>query len=174
MLYPFSQHEILRHYGRFELERQLDRDLIFGSYPETYGFKGDEERTAFLRELHSSYLFKDILEMGGIRNAAIGDYRPFAERPDRGALWENFVIAERRKRATSLSTAASSYFWRLTSGAEIDYVEDSNGQVSGWEIKLSPEAKANPPKRWIETYPGASWAKVDRSNYLEFVAADSP
>ena len=129
---------------------------------------------AFSRNLRSeiSRSSKIYFYDNGIRNAAIGDYRPFAERQDRGALWENFIISERRKRTTSLGAAASSYFWRLTSGAEIDYVEDLNGQVSGWEIKLSPGAKANPPKRWNEAYPGASWAKVDRSNYLEFVAAD--
>ena len=64
---PFPQAELLAKYGRFELERQLDRDLVYGSYPETRALAGDGDRAASLRELHASYLFKDILEMGGIR-----------------------------------------------------------------------------------------------------------
>lgn len=243
----FSQHELFNADGRLELERQLERTLVFGSYPEAWAMAGDADRAAFLRELHASYLFKDILEVGGIRqprkivdllkllafqvgsevsfhelgtslgmskdtvasyidlleksfivfrlqafsrnlrsevtrsskiyfndngvrNAAMGDFRTFDDRPDQGALWENFVVSERRKRLSALESGASSYFWRLSTGAEIDYVEESNGRLEGWEIKLSPAAKARVPGSWAETYPGSSWAKVDRSNYLEFVA----
>jgi len=32
----------------------------------------------------------------GVRNVAMGDFRSFAARQDQGALWENFLIAERR------------------------------------------------------------------------------
>jgi len=246
---PFSQAELLAKYGRFELERQLDRDLVYGSYPETRALAGDGDRAAFLRELHASYLFKDILEMGGIRqprkivdlvkllafqvgsevsfnklgtslgmskdsvasyvdllekafvvfrlqafsrnlrsevtrsskiyfidngvrNAAIGDFRPFADRQDKGALWENFIVSERHKRLAVTGSGASSYFWRLTTGAEIDYVEESEGHVSGWEIKLSPEAKARVPKSWTDGYPGASWTRIDRGNYRGFVTGE--
>jgi len=245
---PFSQKELLDSEGAWELGRRLDRDLVYGTYPESRKLGGDAERAAFLRELHASYLFKDIFELGGIRqprkivdllrllamqvgsevsltelgsllamskdtvssyldlleksfivfrlpafsrnirnevarstkvyffdngvrNAAMDDFRPFATRMDKGALWENFIVAERRKRAATPGTEAAAYFWRLSSGPEIDYVEDSGGRLSAWEIKLSPEARARCPASWKTAYPDASWSRVDRSNYLDFVAA---
>ena len=250
-LYSLSQQEILAHEGRYELERQLERDLVFGQYPEPRSYTGDADRAANLRELHASYLFKDILELGGIRyprkivdllkllahqvgsevsfselgnnlglskdtvatyvdlleksfilfrlpgysrnlrsevtrslkiyfhdngirNAALNDFRPFQDRPDRGELWENFIVSERRKRLSVSDSPASSHFWRLATGAEIDYVEESGGRLSGWEIKLSPTARARRPASWTTAYPEAGWARVDRSNYLDFVAGEEP
>jgi uncharacterized protein len=105
----------------------------------------------------------------GVRNAAIGDFRAFADRTDQGALWENFMIAERRKFSTAMGSGSSGYFWRLKTGAEIDYVEESGGKLTGWEIKLSQRAKAKRPKSWSEAYPEAGWIRVDRSNYLDFI-----
>ncbi|MBP7096323.1 MAG: ATP-binding protein, partial [Spirochaetia bacterium] len=64
---PFSQKELLDSEGAWELGRRLDRDLVYGTYPESRKLGGDAERAAFLRELHASYLFKDIFELGGIR-----------------------------------------------------------------------------------------------------------
>ena len=48
----------------------------------------------------------------GVRNVAMGDFRSFAARQDQGALWENFLIAERRKRQLP---GVENRFWRLGS-----------------------------------------------------------
>jgi predicted AAA+ superfamily ATPase len=127
---------------------------------------------AFSRNLRSEVArsTKVYFHDNGVRNAAIGDYRPFQDRQDQGALWENFVLSERRKRLAATGSFASPYFWRLATGVEIDYVEEGECRLEAWEIKLSPKAKARVPTSWTVTYPGAAWARVDRSNYLAFVA----
>lgn len=48
----------------------------------------------------------------GVRNAVIGIFTPLDLRQDKGALWENFLIAERLKQNLYKRTAAKSYFWR--------------------------------------------------------------
>ena len=48
----------------------------------------------------------------GIRNAVIGNLSQVENRQDTGALWENFVIAERKKRLAYQGSFAHSYFWR--------------------------------------------------------------
>jgi len=242
-LNPFSYHECLGMRNLFEQDRQLDRDLVYGLYPEVQSFENDADRAAYLRELQSAYLFKDLLEMGGlrhprklvdlvrmlayqigsevslnelgtalglskdtvanyvdllerafivfrlqgfsrnlrneihrndkvyfndlgVRNVAIADFRPFSLRQDQGALWENFLIVERRKR---MSPGVEGRFWRLHSGAEVDYVELAGVTIAAYEFKLSPTARAKVPATWRQAYPDASWQKIDRSNYLPFI-----
>jgi uncharacterized protein len=127
---------------------------------------------AFSRNLRSEVTrsMKVYFHDNGVRNAAIGDFRPLQDRLDADAFWENFLVSERRKGLSASDSASASYFWRLSTGAEIDYVEESEGRIGGWEIKFSPKARAKVPKSWMAAYPGASWARVDRSNYLEFIA----
>ena len=61
-------------------------------------------------------------------------------------------------------------FWRLHTGAEVDYVElEGAGGIRGCEFKLSPEARAKEPASWRSAYPAATWDRIDRSNYPDFV-----
>jgi len=212
-------------------------------YPEVQEMDGDGDREAYLRELHAAYLFKDLLEMGGIRhgrkmvdllrllayqvgsevshqelgtrlgmskdtvaayidllekafiifrvqgfsrnlrnevsrhgkiyfhdlgvrNVAIGDFTPFPSRRDQGALWENFLVSERRKWAPQ---GVEGHFWRLHSGAEVDYVEREGASLRAFEFKLAPGNKARVPAKWAETYPEAPWRLIDRGNFLSFI-----
>ena len=48
----------------------------------------------------------------GIRNMIIGDFKPLNLRIDKGALWENFLVSERRKQNIYKNTFAKMYFWR--------------------------------------------------------------
>ncbi|HRQ29381.1 MAG TPA: ATP-binding protein, partial [Saprospiraceae bacterium] len=50
----------------------------------------------------------------GIRNALIANFATFPLRNDIGALWENFLISERRKFLFYKNIWANSYFWRTT------------------------------------------------------------
>ena len=66
---PISQRELSATEAAHETAARLDQRLIFGSYPEVVTSVGDKERAAYLRELAGAYLFKDILEMEGVRRA---------------------------------------------------------------------------------------------------------
>ena len=43
--------------------------LIYGSYPEVVLMESIEDRELYLKELIASYLFKDILQLEGVRHA---------------------------------------------------------------------------------------------------------
>lgn len=68
-LYPLSVSEILNTTSRFELQNKLESLLVWGSYPEAYTISSEKERSLCLSELVSSYLYKDILEMEGVRHS---------------------------------------------------------------------------------------------------------
>ena len=71
-LYPLSQLELLKTYNKSELRAQLDEFLIYGSYPEvvTSGINKEEKRKV-LKELVSSYLLKDLLELEDIKSSKV-------------------------------------------------------------------------------------------------------
>ena len=104
----------------------------------------------------------------GVRNAIIGNLNLLVDRDDVGRLWENFLVVERMKRQEYNGTLYSHYFWRLTSGAELDLVEDEGGKLTGFEFKYSNK-NAKPPKSWAETYPGSFYQFVNRENWQDFV-----
>ncbi len=64
-LYPLSWQEIVRALGFVPALRRLDEMLITGTYPEI--FTTSEHKQKLLRELAGSYLYRDVLEYGGIR-----------------------------------------------------------------------------------------------------------
>jgi len=68
-LYPLAQMEISETESRHETEANLESRLIYGSYPEVVTMRDDARRKEYLREIVSSYLFKDILALEGIRYA---------------------------------------------------------------------------------------------------------
>jgi len=55
-----------------------------------------------------------------------------------GAILENFVLMELRKQCSWSKTHPELYFWRTTSGQEVDIVfEDRSGRVAGIEVKAA-------------------------------------
>lgn len=114
----------------------------------------------------AKYYFQDT----GIRNAVIGDFRPLDLRPetDRGALWENSIVAERMKRALNHRLPVSLYFWRTYDQQEIDLIEDYDGRLEAFEIK-SGKASPKVPKAFREAYPDAAFSVVNRQTFLDFV-----
>lgn len=124
---------------------------------------------------YSRNLRKEITKMdkiffvdNGIRNALIDNFNPIDKRSDAGQLWENFLISERRKRNAYSGAPLKSYFWRTYTGAELDYVEEGMGALSGYEFKVSPK-NSRITKSWQEVYPEASASVVHSDNYLDFV-----
>ncbi|MBU1070788.1 ATP-binding protein [Patescibacteria group bacterium] len=104
----------------------------------------------------------------GVRNTIIDNFNLLNSRQDIGPLWENFLIAERLKKNSYGRHYCSSYFWRLHSGAEIDYLEEYGGGLHGYEFKWSNK-KINAPKSWQETYPNSKFKLINRDNYLDLV-----
>lgn len=244
-MHPFSAGELAQHFGVWDFHRRLEEWLRFGMYPGVLEWENQAQKASFLEELTQAYLYKDVLELSGIRhsdklrdllrllafqigsevsynelgrqlgldtmtvqryvdllekafviqrlggysrslrkeisrsqkiffwdlgirNALIGRFAPLEQREDQGALWENFLFVERRKYLDNRQQRAQPYFWRLQSGAEIDYVEEAEGQLTGYEFKYAAK-QARPPAAWQATYPGAAFHTVNRENWLPFV-----
>jgi predicted AAA+ superfamily ATPase len=74
----------------------------------------------------------------GIRNALLNTFSTDDFRPDIGALWENWVIAEAAKRNALLGSPAELFFWRTRAQSEVDLVVKQGDVLRGFEIKWSP------------------------------------
>ena len=105
----------------------------------------------------------------GIRNAIIKNFQPPGLRTDIGALWENFLVSDRRKMLSLLGLDAESGFWRTTQQQEIDYVEELNGALAAWEFKWNLKARKRIPKTFTRAYPDAVTAIVTPDNFEEFL-----
>jgi len=229
----------------FELSRKREEFMIFGMYPGLIKFSDPAEKAEVLAELANSYLYKDILSLGGIRNekkihdlvrllafqtgsevsftelgttlgmskdtviryvdllekafivfrsqgfssnlrneitkkdkiyfydtglrnAVIDNFKPLALRDDSGRLWENFILAERRKLHLHRRKRVDSRFWRTHAGSEIDLIEESGGSLSAWEIKSGQKSAKRPPA-WAAAYPNALFQVINESNWLPFL-----
>jgi predicted AAA+ superfamily ATPase len=243
-LLPVSMGELAVIYNPFELNDQLEERLIFGSYPEVINTVNHSEKEEYLRDISSSFIFKDILELEmikyplkirdllkllayqigsqvsihelgiklglnrdtverylflleqsfvifklsafshnprkeisksqkyyfydtGIRNILIDNMKYLYDRNDSGALWENFIIAERRKYLLYNKKDLNSYFWRTYSGTEIDYVEEITEEFYAYEIK-SGKSKTRIPVSWSGDY-GSNFQVISKENYLGFI-----
>lgn len=245
-LFPLAQFEIGQIEKIHQTQANLENRLIYGSYPEIVLMQDNKGREHYLKEIVSSYLYKDILEMdgvrhsakisrllqliafqvgkevslselgtslgmskntveryldllekafvvqrltgfsrnlrneitkncryyfldNGIRNALINNFNLLEQRNDAGELWENYIIIERLKRQEYLSGAANNYFWRTYTKQELDFVEEREGRLFGYEIKWG-KAKPRKPKEWLSAYPEASFELINRENYLKFIS----
>lgn len=106
----------------------------------------------------------------GIRNAVIADFREVENRTDAGALWENFVVAERVKQISYDRSFINMWFWRTQQQNEIDMIEEHDGKLTAVECKWNP-AKANvkPPQPFVRAYPEASFKVVTPANFAEYM-----
>lgn len=69
LLYPLAQLEIKSMESPVETKSNLASRLIYGSYPEIIVTKDNSIREKNLREIINSYLYKDILELEGIKRS---------------------------------------------------------------------------------------------------------
>lgn len=106
----------------------------------------------------------------GIRNALIDDFKEPVYRNDMGALWENFLVSERRKRNAYTGNYGTPYFWRLRTGAEIDYLENRDGCLSGYEFKWG-KADVRVPASFAGAYPEHFFTTVNRASWQNFACA---
>jgi len=102
-LYPVSWHELNSHYGHMKSLQQLETRIIFGMYPEVINNPGQERE--ILKQLTSSYLYKDLLSYHGIR------------KPD---------LIEKLLRALALQTGNEVSYNELSSLLQVDKKTVSN------------------------------------------------
>ena len=108
----------------------------------------------------------------GIRNMIINNLNPLELRTDKGALWENFLISERIKLQQYNQLYTNNYFWRTVQKQEIDFVEETNGQVTAYEFKWNSKGKAKIPAVFLNQY-NAIGKIIDKENFREFVRNDT-
>lgn len=111
------------------------------------------------------YYFYD----NGVRNAIISNFNPLSHRDDVGALWENFIVLERLKKQAYHNIWANNYFWRTWEKQEVDFVEERDGRLFGYEIKYKDQ-RLKPPALWLQTYQNAEFKIIHSENYLDFIA----
>ena len=69
MLFPLSTGELIRTKGILFVRQSLESRLIYGSFPDVLNYQAEVRET--LTNLTGSYLYKDLLELEGIRRPAL-------------------------------------------------------------------------------------------------------
>jgi predicted AAA+ superfamily ATPase len=98
----------------------------------------------------------------------IGQFNNLEDRNDVGEIWENFIVAERLKRNAYKNNYYNFYFWRDYEQKEIDWIEEGDGKIFGYEIKWK-KGQFTPPKNFSELYPLAEVKIINRDDYLDFI-----
>lgn len=124
---------------------------------------------------YSGNLRKEVTKAGkwyfydtGIRNAIIGAFSPLSIRQDTGALWENYMIAERLKLTNNENLHKNMFFWRTYDKQEIDLIETDSENMTALEFKWGNKIKPA-PKAFAEAYSHAQFYIVNPDNYLNFI-----
>lgn len=96
----------------------------------------------------------------GVRNALIGNFEDLSLRGDKGAVLENFFIAEKYKERAYARRDTELHFWRNRQGAEVDFVENTTtmNEVVAYECKWKTNAKM--PASFKNIYPEAKWESI--------------
>jgi predicted AAA+ superfamily ATPase len=108
----------------------------------------------------------------GMRNALIAQFQPLELRQDVGALWENWLISERKKALHYRGMHANTFFWRTQDQQEIDYIEERDGKMWAYEMKWSPKAKSSFSKTFTQAYPEHELQLIHRENYYEWLSGE--
>ncbi|MFT5703952.1 MAG: putative AAA+ superfamily ATPase, partial [Rickettsiales bacterium] len=66
-LYPISLLELSKTQTNYELSSQTEERMIFGAYPEIFRIENMQDKIAYLNNLSTDYLYKDVLELENIR-----------------------------------------------------------------------------------------------------------
>ena len=122
-------------------------------------------KTKEINKSHKIY-FYDV----GIRNTLIGNTDPIDLRPDKGAIFENFFIAEKIKERAYDIRPSEIHFWKNRQGAEVDFIESlsANKGIFAYECKWKEIAKI--PASFKTTYPQAHFECITAENIVAHFA----
>lgn len=104
----------------------------------------------------------------GLRNALINSFESLDVRPDKGALFENYMISELFKVNFNSKIKKNFYFWRAYDGEEVDLVEEVDGVLKGYEIKWKSEKKVLHKSK---DAPTPNVQVIDTGNYQNFLTS---
>ena len=68
-LHPIAICELTKYWNSHELTEQMENNLVFGTYPELFSLDGISDRKEYLHSLAKDYLYKDVLEVEGVRSS---------------------------------------------------------------------------------------------------------
>jgi uncharacterized protein len=117
-----------------------------------------------LKKTRKVYFFDN-----GIRNAIIGNFAPLANRQDKGALWENYLVSERKKKNNYQNFYGQHYFWRTTQQQEIDYIEEIDGSIRAFEFKWNEKANVRFSSTFLKAYPVIETSVIHNKNYNQWL-----
>lgn len=100
----------------------------------------------------------------GVRNALVDIASPMATRADKGAIFENFFVAELMKKGVIEIFPPEIMFWRTRTGAEIDVVEKNGIEIFAYECKWKKAVTA--PISFKAAYPGAHFKCITTKNIV--------
>lgn len=106
----------------------------------------------------------------GIRNALIANFSEIESRNDVGALWENFLIAERIKHLNYSKKWVNFWFWRTKEQKEIDFIEDADGKINAYEFKWNETRPTKPPISFLNSYPENTYQVIHPQNFESFIS----
>jgi hypothetical protein len=81
---------------------------------------------------------------------------------------KKLLMIERLKKQQYEELGSRNFFWRTYDQKEIDWVEERDGKLFGYELKWGAPVKA--PRLWLETYPESSFECINQDNYLSFIS----
>jgi predicted AAA+ superfamily ATPase len=99
----------------------------------------------------------------------LGNFSPLISRPDKGVLWENFLVSERLKFQGNNERDVRSYFWRTTQQQEIDYIEEYSDRFLAWEFKWNSHRKVRLSKTFTNAYPNHEFKVITPENIQDFL-----
>lgn len=105
----------------------------------------------------------------GVRNAVIGNFSALSSRTDVGALWENFLIAERMKALRYSHQDPDLYFWRTTQQQEVDFIEERSSGISAFEFKWNATKSVKFSKTFMNAYSISESKVITPDNYSDFL-----
>jgi hypothetical protein len=103
----------------------------------------------------------------GLRNAVINRFFPFETRDDRGALFENLIVASILKRNLYAQRPFNPYFWRTYQGYEIDLVLENTQQPEILAFQITTTGRAAFSQAF-DGYQPAQRLAVDLHNAYRF------
>jgi hypothetical protein len=78
-------------------------------------------------------------------------------------------MSERYKQNEYESVFKNNYFWRLKSQQEIDFIEESDGQIRAFEFKWNTKKAVRCPLAFRNAYPNAEFSVITPENVEEFI-----
>jgi hypothetical protein len=98
----------------------------------------------------------------GIRNAIINNFSNIDTRPDKGALFENFIISECVKANHYLQSGYTAHYWRTAQKSEVDLVLVKGDEIIALEIKYNGGSFS---RAFRDRYPSAKMDVITAGNF---------